>query len=52
MKNNSNHKNYDHWKLRGFSSPEHYEGFKYFNREDDEHDILELEEYCGDYNNG
>ena len=39
---------FHHWKLKGFTCPRHAEGYNYFNREDNEEDILELNEYCGE----
>lgn len=44
-------KTFEHWKLRGFSSRQHAEGFHYMNRSDTEEDLLEIDTYCGEYNN-
>lgn len=41
-------KKVEHWKLRGFSCPQHAAGFNYFNRSDTEEDMTEINEYCGE----
>lgn len=40
----------DNWRIRGFSSPQHAEGFNYFNRKDTEDDLIEIQEYCSGEN--
>ena len=41
-------KKVEHWRLRGFTCPQHAEGFNYFNRSDTEDDMIEINDYCGE----